>query len=246
MGTVHTLITYFFCAASEIFRNVSLLNGASEGAKLVKTLNRLKGAVFNTSDTRVVDVSSQVVPVSPSTSQLSKGAQDDETSTAHKTLSKHTSRASAIMDAHEKLHYVLRELVTVCNIMEGSAIVWITLLFVFVPVNPYDIGGDALEPGTVVLHGVMGLGVEVLCDFTCYFVSALLKRLTMNMENFTASTFALDSRTAIQALGVFAIVLAMCMEAVGHVYEELCPMAKPNSTDIFLTACPEHMAVHDH
>eukprot|EP00929_Paragymnodinium_shiwhaense_P006329 TRINITY_DN10953_c0_g1_i8.p1 TRINITY_DN10953_c0_g1~~TRINITY_DN10953_c0_g1_i8.p1 ORF type:complete len:503 (+),score=81.98 TRINITY_DN10953_c0_g1_i8:139-1647(+) len=219
-------ICYVACCLNEICRNCALLSGTSEVRLALNKLRMVCWSLRSRIDNKiavesVAVVEVGVVPAAPT----QKGVTDSGET--------HMKEQDA-----DDMENVLRELVTVCNIMEGSAIIWLTMLFCLVPANPYDVGGEAAHMTATLLHGAMGLIVEVLCDFVCYFVACQRHQLAVSMNQFTATTTGSVTK-ALAALGVFTIVLAMCMEAVGHVYEELCPTPLANSTTLkSLSVCP--------
>eukprot|EP00929_Paragymnodinium_shiwhaense_P006327 TRINITY_DN10953_c0_g1_i6.p1 TRINITY_DN10953_c0_g1~~TRINITY_DN10953_c0_g1_i6.p1 ORF type:complete len:505 (+),score=89.03 TRINITY_DN10953_c0_g1_i6:139-1653(+) len=221
-------ICYVACCLNEICRNCALLSGSSEVRVLLKKVKRVYWNLRSMMDKETSAVESAtvievaVVPAAPSCKRVTDSSE----------------KAHIKEQGADDMENVLRELVTVCNIMEGSAIIWLTMLFCLVPANPYDVGGEAAHVNATLLHGAMGLIVEVLCDFFCYFIACQRQQLAVSVNQFNETTTGSVTK-GLAALGVFTIVLAMCMEAVGHVYEELCPTPLANSTTLkSLSVCP--------
>lgn len=218
-GALGAALVYVALMGSELLRNATLLSGESELGRINRTARSIASQLQERMRRRPERSG-------PSVAWDVVGIDTSGTPTPARACSVVSAEDAALALATRS---VMWELVKACNIMEGSSICWVALLLLMVKINPYEVAGHPFPFGSVLTNASIGLVVEFLSDFVGYFYASLVHGVTI--EAYRASTTA-TAKNRLASLALFLVVLSLSMEAVGHIYEDLCPTRHPGTSEL--------------
>eukprot|EP00928_Gymnodinium_smaydae_P011134 TRINITY_DN14148_c0_g2_i1.p1 TRINITY_DN14148_c0_g2~~TRINITY_DN14148_c0_g2_i1.p1 ORF type:complete len:514 (+),score=47.95 TRINITY_DN14148_c0_g2_i1:51-1592(+) len=242
-GFLQTTIVYLSMMMGEFFRSIVLLAGDTEFQHSLKRITRISSAMRRTLTRKKVSVVTpiSILPCADNENGKSESSVVPLPQDAVHVLDVECDANEAVEDL-DNTKVVMNELVATCNIMEGALIFWIPLLIYLTNMNPYDFGGKRLSRGTIWGNAGIGLLVEVLTDFVCYAGASYYQILAISRADLEKRVGVGVKRTCsahlIPFIGLFIIVLSMCLESVGHMWEGLC-LTSDEATGAFasLTVC---------